>query len=72
MGGEVCYQGGKEKGPWFEIQEVRKIIITKEADGEDASFERRLLRSWQNYQGYESAGEALRTLGKSKFSGIRG
>ena len=71
MGGEVCYQRGKERGPWFEIQEARKIIITKEADGEDASFERRLLRSWSNYVGYEGAGEALRTIGKSKSGRIK-
>ena len=68
MGGEICYRKGYERGPWFEIQEVRKIIIWKEAHGEDASFERKLLKSWAKYEGYEGAKEAYRTLGKPKIT----
>lgn len=64
MGGEICYQRGRERGPWFEIKTVKEIIIWKEANNKDASFERKLLKSWANYKGYETAGEALRTLGK--------
>jgi len=67
MGGEICYRKNYERGPWYKIQTVRDIIIWKENHNEDASFERKLLRSWQKYEGYESAGEALRTLGKPKI-----
>ena len=48
-----------------------KVIKLKEADGEDASFERKLLKDWQRYEGYESAGNALRTIGKSTRRGIK-
>ena len=59
MGGEVCYRKGFEKGPWFEIQCVLDNILSKESRGEDASFERSLLRSWSKYPGYEKAKEGL-------------
>ena len=59
MGGEISHQKGKERGPWFEIQCVREIIISKEAKGEDTSFERKLLKSWGRYKGWESARKAL-------------
>ncbi len=57
MGGEICYQKGKERGPWFEIKCVRETIMSKEAKGEDATFERNLLKAWSEYKGYESARE---------------
>jgi len=59
MGGEVCRQRGKERGPWYDIQSVADVIKSKEARGADASFERGLLKSWQKYEGYEGAKEAL-------------
>ena len=64
MGGEVCYQKGREKGPWFQIQEVVKVIKLKESatPPEDASFERKLLKDWEKYEGYEGAGNAYRAL----------
>jgi len=57
MGGEICYQKGRERGPWFEIKCVREIIISKEAKGKDVSFERELLKSWSRYEGWEDAGK---------------
>jgi hypothetical protein len=62
MGGEVCYQKNKERGPWYEIDCLRVDIINKESAGKDASFERKLLRAWSKYQGYEMAGEVLASL----------
>jgi len=59
MGGEVCCQKGRERGPWYEIKCVQDIIRDKEANGEDASFERELLKSWKKYPGYEKATENL-------------
>jgi len=56
MGGEVCYRKGYEKGPYFEIKCVQDIIVSKEAKGEDATFERRLLESWSKYPGWVAAG----------------
>ena len=58
--------------PLLEIETIRKIIISREAKGEEAYFERDLLKSWSKYPGYESAGDALRTLGKSKIKGVKG
>jgi 5-methylcytosine-specific restriction endonuclease McrA len=58
MGGEVCYTRYKERGPWFEIQCVKNDIIAKELDGEDASFERGLLKAWGKHPGWEAAQEA--------------
>lgn len=62
MGGEVCRQKGKERGPWYEIKVTRDVIISKERRGEDASFERALLRFWSKYKGFEGAKEALKTI----------
>ncbi len=58
MGGN-CHQKGKERGYWFEVQCVKNDIISKESRGEDASFERNLLKSWGKYPGWESALEML-------------
>ena len=71
MGGEICYRKGFERGPWFEIQEMKNLIIAKEASGEDATRERKILKSWTKYEGYETAGEAYRTLGKSKSGRLK-
>lgn len=51
MGGEVCRQKGRERGPWFEIECVKEVIISKEAKGQDVAFERNLLRAWAKYPG---------------------
>lgn len=66
MGGEVCYQVGRERGPWYEITCVRDIIVSKEARGEDASFERKLLKSWAKYPGWQDAGKPFGTREISK------
>jgi len=74
MGGEVCYQKGKERGPWFEIKCVRDVIINKAARGENATFERDLLKSWAEYPGWEMAREFLppaRSPNKSKSRSIK-
>jgi len=60
MGGEVCRHKGKERGPWYEIKSVMAIIISKEAKGHDASFERGLLKSWSKYPGWKDAANAIR------------
>jgi len=59
MGGEVCKRKGFERGPYYEIEFVKEVIIAKEAKGEDASFERDLLKSWAKHESYKGAKEAL-------------
>ena len=59
MGGEICKQAGKERGPWFEIKCVKDNIISKESKGQDAKFGRALLKSWRKYEGWELAKQAL-------------
>lgn len=54
MGGN-CYAKNKERGPWFELQELRQAIRAIEARGGDASFERDLLKSWLSYPEYQRA-----------------
>ena len=61
----VCYQKGKEQGAWFEIQCVKDSILSKETKGQDASFERRLLKSWGKYPGYQSVKAALASCGSA-------
>ena len=58
--------------PLLEIETIRKIIVEREKRGEEAYFERSLLKSWSKYPGYETARDALRTLGKSKSRGVKG
>ena len=53
MGGEVCHAIGKERGPWYNVKSIKDIILSKEAKGQDATFERELLKSWGKYEGYE-------------------
>jgi len=62
MGGS-SHQKGKERGPWFEIKCIKDIIISKESKGQDATFERSLLKSWSNYPGYGGAIDALKACG---------
>lgn len=50
-----CYRKGKEQGVWFEIKCVKETIALKEADDEDTSFERKLLKNWSKYPGWEDA-----------------
>ena len=54
----------KRKGACCEIKSVADIIKGKEGRGEDASFERNLLRSWSKYKGYETAKQALADCGR--------
>jgi hypothetical protein len=51
--------------------EVCKQLISKESLGEDAAYERELLKSWAKYPGYQAAGDALRSLGKSKSRRVK-
>ena len=62
MGGEICYKKGEQRGPWYEIKCTQDVVRNKEARGEDASFERALLKSWSKYQGYEDAEKGLSAL----------
>jgi len=66
MSGGECHQKGRERGSWYEIKCTQDVIRNKEARGEDASFERELLKSWAKYPGWESAGMAVGTRKKSK------
>jgi len=52
----------RKRGPRYEIECVRKSIVAKEKKGQDASFERSLLKSWAGYEGYESAKRVLAQL----------
>jgi len=62
MSGGNCYRKGYERGPWFEIKSMADIIKTKETNGHDATYERSLLKSWADYEGYEKSKEALSAL----------
>uniref|UniRef100_A0A6M3KFM6 Uncharacterized protein n=1 Tax=viral metagenome TaxID=1070528 RepID=A0A6M3KFM6_9ZZZZ len=65
MGGELCYRKSYERGPWYEIQSVKEVIIAKEVKGKDASFERDLLKSWAKYESFKGAKEALASCGNA-------
>jgi hypothetical protein len=39
----------------YQLRAVRNTIISKEKHGEDANFERKLLKSWAKYEGWEDA-----------------
>ncbi len=60
----VTKKNGKQSGTWFEIKSIADIIKGKESSGQDATFERDLLKSWSKYEGYESAKDALAKLEK--------
>lgn len=64
----ACKQKSKESGHRFQINCVKNDIIRKESRGDDASYERGLLKSWGEYPGWEYATDALASLGKSKSS----
>ena len=68
ISGAPCYLKGKERGAYFEIKCIKDIIISKESKGEDATFERKLLKSWSKYKGYEKAKDALAECGKPPHS----
>ena len=59
MQGAPCHRKGFEHGPWYEIKCTQDVVRNKEARGEDASFERKLLKSWSKYPGWEDAGNAI-------------
>ena len=48
MGG-ICYRKGGEKGLWFERKTVEDVIASKKKRKVDASFEKRLLKSFNKY-----------------------
>ncbi len=50
----------KQRGIWYELESVKNDIISKESKGEDASYERKLLKSWTEYLGWNAAKQALR------------
>lgn len=54
-----CRAKGRECGAWYEIKCVQDVIRSKEAKGKDASFERKLLKSWRKFPGYEKSMEGL-------------
>ena len=58
----VCYRKSRERGAWFEVKSVQDVVRSKEEKGEDATFERELLKSWVNYKGYE---DAVRPIGQA-------
>jgi hypothetical protein len=70
MGG-TCHVKGKERGAWYEIECVKNDIISKEAKGMDASFERKLLKPWAKFEGWELAQDALDSLGKRKSGRVK-
>ena len=45
-----------------EINSVADVIRSKEQRGEDATFERDLLKAWSKYDGYGLAKEVLGSL----------
>ena len=47
MGGEICKSKDKERGLWYEVKCIKAVIASKEARGEDANFEKKLLESWR-------------------------
>ena len=46
----------------FQIKSVANTIKGKESRGEDAKFERNLLKHWAKLEGYEDAKKALEAL----------
>ena len=54
--------------PQLQIEHVVKVIKSKEAKGQKATFERNLLKEWVRYEGYEGAKQALADCGKAPES----
>ncbi len=65
MGG-ISKKKGKQRGASYEIQCVSDVIQAKELKGQDASFERNLLKKWSVYPEFKEAKVALDNLDKSK------
>ena len=65
MGRGNCHKKGQEQGPWYDIKCTKEVVVSKEARGKDASFERGLLKSWSKYPGWEDARMPFLTSGKS-------
>ena len=55
MSDKISHKKGEEKGTWFQIKCVKDIVRDKEARGEDASFEKKLLKSWSKFPGWKDA-----------------
>lgn len=55
MAGRESHKKGEEKGAWYEIKCTKDVVRRKEARGEDASFEKKLLRAWAKCPGWEDA-----------------
>ena len=68
MGDKLSHKKGEEKGNFYQIKCIKDVVRNKEARGEDASFERNLLKHWSKYKGWESA--SLSVANKPKSSGI--
>jgi len=60
------------KGHKSEINEVKRLIMLKEKNGHDATFERELLKSWSTYEDWEYAGEVLQSIARSPHIKIKG
>lgn len=45
----ICYQKGKERGLWYEIKCIEDVVANKKARGDNAPFEKRLLKSYGQY-----------------------
>jgi len=58
-----CHAENREQGKWFEIKTIEDIILAKEIDGEDATFERNLLKSWRRHWRREFRTRETSTLG---------
>lgn len=52
----------RESGATFQIKSVVDCIKGKEKRGQDASYERELLKAWSKVEGYEGAKKALEGL----------
>ena len=59
MGRQDCRKEYFETGNWFQVKSVRDIAMIKEANGQDASFERYLLKKWSRLDGWRVAGKAF-------------
>ena len=59
MSDKISRQEDKGRGNFYQIKCVRDVIRGKEARGEDASFERNLLKHWVKYPGWREAGKPL-------------
>lgn len=55
MTGGACYREFKEKGAWFELKSLVRVIELEEISGKDASFERCLYKNWLKIPEYKKA-----------------